>query len=518
MYQAYFMVHKDKPVEASIEHASVVVVAERQRSKGGFLKPVERIDYIAKLYYPIFLSKIGDNNYLVVDAIPLFAKEFDVKKIPEVEPFLQDLENATTLESFLGVLERYSNHFDEFASIEKEQLSGIFPLEWMEDVHDFFQNLTRVEEGITTLDEKIFEPDVEMIKSKIMEYKVQTENDVALLKKALGALEEKSLYWNDKVLEEEKNIAFKYMDQIKIEREEFEKVKSEIEAEEREKIEEVERSYKAKFEELKSKLGELKKREKEALDLLREAKEAQDNTLIMIAENDLKNVKKQMEMVNRKLKTLEEEKRFEISRLKEHYKNLIESERRRIMVTETKRDEEVKEKEKVRLSLLSYSDYIKDRINRLIADRVKFLEELDKAIVKFLHVPGEGAIVKIYIPFYVIQYSSQKKVRAFSLFPVKIGNPGYFARLFGRQVPVEERNRLVYGIQTHLDNLLQSNPEVYRQVSEKASQNNLLLKSEFIARLRKGLNELVKSQWLEETEANTILNNIQTQLQPPPPP
>ncbi|RLE63553.1 MAG: hypothetical protein DRJ38_07310, partial [Thermoprotei archaeon] len=152
MYQAYFMVHKDKPVEASIEHASVVVVAERQRSKGGFLKPVERIDYIAKLYYPIFLSKIGDNNYLVVDAIPLFAKEFDVKKIPEVEPFLQDLENATTLESFLGVLERYSNHFDEFASIEKEQLSGIFPLEWMEDVHDFFQNLTRVEEGITTLD------------------------------------------------------------------------------------------------------------------------------------------------------------------------------------------------------------------------------------------------------------------------------------------------------------------------------------------------------------------------------
>ena len=103
------------------------------------------------------------------------------------------------------------------------------------------------------------------------------------------------------------------------------------------------------------------------------------------------------------------------------------------------------------------------------------------------------------------------------MFPVKIGNPGYFARLFGRQVPVEERNRLVYGIQTHLDNLLQSNPEVYRQVSEKAAQNNLLFRSEFVARLRKGLNELVKSRWLEETEANTILSNIQSQIQPPPP-
>ncbi len=509
---------KGKPVDESIELASVIVVAENQRSKGGFLKPVERIDYVAKLYYPIFLSRMSDNDYIVVDAVPLFARELEIKKIPEVDPFAQDLEKAATLEEFLDALQRYANHFDEFESVEKERLSGLFPPEWMQGVHDFLQNLARIEEGITTLEEKIFEPDVEVIKSKITEYKVQVENDIALLKKALGILEEKSLYWNDQILEEEKSIAFKYMDQIRAEREEFEKVKSKLEIEEKEKNEEIERSYRAKSEELKSKLKELKNREKEALDLLREAREAQDSTLVMIAENDLKNVRKQMEMINKRLRTLEEEKKFEILRLKEYYRNLIETERRKIMVNEAKRDEEVKKKEKVRMSLLSYSDYIKDRINKLIEDRNKFLEELDKTIVKFLHVPGGEAIVKVYVPFYVIQYSSQKKTRAFTLFPVKIGNPGYFARLFGKQVPVGEWNQLVYGIQSHLDNLLRSNPEVYRQVSEKASQDNLLLKSEFIVRVKKGLNELVKSRWLEETEANAILNSIQSQLQPPPPP
>ena len=519
MYQTNFMALSDgKPLSKSVEIASVSVVAEKQRSKGGFLKPLERINYISKLYYPLYICKVNGNEFLVVDAVPLFARQLEIKKIPDVTPFIEDLGNTSTLEEFLEFLKKYMNYFDDFESVSQEQISGLFPAEWLSNVQDLFRNLNELEITAPVIDAKIMESDVDLIKTKISEYKMQTLQDVNLLEKALQNLEEKSLQWNDAVLAEEKEIAFKYMDQIKVEREQFETAKSKLENEKKEKLKELEESYKLKLEELKTKLDELKKREREALNLLNEAKKLQDNTLINVAENDLNNVRKQIQIVNNKIRNLESEKKLEISRIEEQYKSMIELERNRIMVTAAKRDGEIKEKEKMRLNMVSCSDYIKDRINRLIQEKRKILEELEKTTVKYINLPSELNVVKVCIPFYVIQYSSNKGLRYLTLFPVKIGNPGYFAKLFGKQVPVQEWNQLVYGIQLQLDSLLKTHPEVQKMINDLAYNNNLFLNSETLALLKRGLQELVRSQWLTQEEATAIQNALQQYFQAPPPP
>ena len=113
-----------EPLNAEVEEAAVYAFAELERSKGGGLilrQPEERIVFIAKMGYPLWLYPRNDVSY-VFDGLRNAEFTMAYSELPSAKAFMDSLEgNANTRETFMAFLSDHSNYFS--APKKEKQLS-----------------------------------------------------------------------------------------------------------------------------------------------------------------------------------------------------------------------------------------------------------------------------------------------------------------------------------------------------------------------------------------------------------
>jgi len=478
----------------------------------------ETIGFISKMYYPLVIRRTGEDEYLVVDPVSLFYVDLTLTELPKVEDLLSEMNSITSADEFMDFLKRHLYDFDKLVTKKTERVIGVLPAGWAQYMKDIVGSMVEEEEKPTLLTGKLTEIDIEDIISKLVEYKKVYNKHVEVLDRFLKELEEKTIIFNDNILQEEKKIALSYLDRIKAEMEQFKVIKEQLESEKKQKLDEVEAEFSKKKEELIAKLSQLKNREKEAEKTLRDARELNDATLMSIAQNELDSIRKQINIFNEKLKNLETEKLSKKKSIEEEYNRKIEIERRKIVKSQAERDKLVNEKEKVRKSMLSYSDYLKNKTSQIVEECKKSLSQIDSLFVKHIPLTVEEELVKIYIPFYTINYVAGRESRMLFVFPAKVGKPGTFADLYGKQVPVEGLNPLCDGLQRQMTAAVQAGHEVSAQIRQIGMTSNLLADKTLLPILNEGLRMLMSSRWLEQREVTEIYNAFVQYFQAPPPP
>ena len=105
-----------EPLNAEVEEAAVYTWAERERSKGKGLivrQPEEKLVFLAKLGYPLWLSPKNDVTY-IFDGLRNHEFSASYFELPSTTVFLESLEaSANTREEYISFLSDHNNYFSQ---------------------------------------------------------------------------------------------------------------------------------------------------------------------------------------------------------------------------------------------------------------------------------------------------------------------------------------------------------------------------------------------------------------------
>lgn len=120
--------NRKDPFTKETEYAAVFCSAELEREKGGGLimkQAPERIAFIAKAYYPIWLLPWNEQT-LIFDGLSTTTRALTYKSAPDAKSLIENLETRTkTLETYMALLSDNANYFEIPSNEKAITLNGL---------------------------------------------------------------------------------------------------------------------------------------------------------------------------------------------------------------------------------------------------------------------------------------------------------------------------------------------------------------------------------------------------------
>jgi len=514
---------RKKPFTADMEVASILFLAEGNRSKGGLLKgPLEKISFVSKLCYPLYLFPWSD-NCLILDGLGIVSNSIVYTGVPDIDSFISDFKRASTdRELYMKALVGHIKTFESFTGQNEVPIdSVIMDKNLLSELSQYIRKeylKGQPEEKILT---PMFVDEIAQEKAgKLVNECERVRSDTEGLKNAVFVLVEETKFHSQKIQAEIEQVKEKYATEIN-------SIKPDVDV----KVGELNRKHETELlkvvegnkKELAAALKEQAKYERELRELLQKAgkcaKQEADykrrkNKDVASYWNRERNkyrkeasaVKKEISALSIRTKKMKEESELEVKELNEKYQGMIEGELNKIKKLEILRESNIDARKKEADELNLETSTITSSIEKLIESKRQQKSRIEEMGIQL----KLDETKLIGIPFYIVRYESEKEARyniyppmmvqsyegilksvkrAISVFKPKISfllepiSPGlaeYFTKDFLKAVYKEEK--------------------LLEEMFELGSSGNLLKNPNLREALTKGLQELNSEGWISDNE------------------
>ena len=448
-------------------------------------------------------------------------------KQPNVEDFIEHLKKSTSVhELFHSTLRSHSQTFSEFISQTEVPIEGLITDEEMlADLLTFLKDSKTtikrsMSEPTSSIKPKMDETDAEKIKEKVLGHSIMLQSEMKALNYAIDTLSEETKKHVEKLRQEMEQTREEFESKISSTRTEFEKKKGELEKQRDEKMEKISVTLEK---EVDAKISEKKKWEQELLRLeqnkseyekrkeLRKRKndqvgEARWSTRLRDAENKISTVKGKIKTLSDFIKRSNKEAEKATKKVQNRCQKLLDEERMKIVNLERSRDQDLEKKEKEITEIQQESLVITDKIERLIDQK----RERTVALKEHTTAWKVNGNTLIYVPFYLIQYKTEKEKRHVFRSPtIARGHEGLVMKIrktFGRyNTLLKARSKALEKLLASFEENLESDKKTQNDLENLGMSHNLISSAGFKESIKKGLDELEVEGWIKLEEKQTII-------------
>ncbi|MEM3703306.1 MAG: hypothetical protein QXX79_02635 [Candidatus Bathyarchaeia archaeon] len=516
---------------SNMETALVLLLAEAKRRKLGFLESSEKIMFISKMHYPLWLVPFGGNS-LILDGLDTFSSSITYQKLPSLETFIEDVEQgASVREQFRLSLEKHKKTFKEFAgSVEvkldalisnKELLSAIF--EYVKEAASLQpkENVT-----VTLVPPKLDASTAVERAKQVLNLHSKARSDIMGLEYAKKVLIETASFHEQMMIKEVKFTQESYSKEISellptIE-EKVGQLEKERDAEIAKMNKALEKMLKGKEKERERRERELQKLELQKTDLTkkRDLRKRRNDKIglarlehkIKLCESKIREVKKRIRDLTEFLEETRRQNEADIEKLRRSYQELIDKEKNRITSLEAQRDENVISKQREMDALKLTASQIANQIEELIEKKKKMEKELEGLALPW-HIED---VCLVCLPFYLVGYKAGNKTQIRIFSPVTVSSPKGFLNTFKRTLlgftPASKISLILKLRSKEIDKMLnfalksrmKSDKAFAEEFRSATASANILVSQRFKETLTKGLEELRAKGWIGQKEIDTM--------------
>lgn len=517
----------------SMEIAAMLLLAEAKRHARGLLGTTSaRISFVSKLYYPLWAVLWG-SQLLIVDGLGASESTYAVAGLPSVHKFIEDVERGSSVRAlFRNALEEHVKTFDAFTQTNEVQIDALITdSDALAALSEYVKDLSPI--GSSHVQIALAPPKLDVNAAVETAKQVQSlytriQSDTAALDYSKNLLEETSKLHEQMVLKE-----------ISVKREAYEKQIGELKPEVEKKVDKLLMDRDARLgkmrkrmdSELKSRIGEKEKRERELQRLMlakadfvrkREARSHKHDKIgqahwehqIRTTDNRTEELKARIRSLAEFIEKTRKQSEEDTEKLKQGYQWLIDQDQRKIIDIEIQRDQAIEAKQREIEAMKSLTLQIVAKIDGL----VKRKEEEAKQLKEFAHVSQFDETTLLCLPFYLVCHKTDKTTRFRIFSPVTVmslnGVVGAIRRrlgVLGAATAVEHvlqprSKALTRMLESAIKERMKSDKEFGANLIEVAASNNVLLKDNIRETLTKGAAELRAAGWINAKDEKALLN------------
>lgn len=517
---------------SKIEAATVFAIAELERSRGGGLiikKPAEKLAFIAKNAYPLWLSPKNDSVF-IFDGLDDSTYSVSYPQIAPVKTFIESLNRSSvTRESYTLFLSENASYFqrskekiyDFRGLLAESQFKTEFNAYHKEALEATDQTITSTAPLLPSLDEisiSAMLSDFEKILLTLREDAQQLPECLRLINKITSQFITEIDYQASAVREESEA-------KIKAQQEIINPKIAQLNNEYKRKIKTVTDGFDLELEsleKLKTKTQKFMETDEDKIrQFQRQAKisaskshkiyEKRWKDKVKQTKKELDGLKKELKNIEKNFANLNKQKISEISKLNFELDAEVKLARQPIVELELARDARLQMFKQETERLINLEKPVVNGLNQSI-------ELLDIITGKFELLGIRDQQVKssslFYVPFYTICYETGLNRRYLILPPSTLGTADFstkFKAFLGMAKTKSMLTPRFYSIATLINKvevLTRENAAFESQLREVSEKNNLLKNALFIENIAKGLAYLQRDGRLSEKEYNELSQSL----------
>ncbi len=515
----------------NLEAAVILIFVEVNRKKPILFLGEEDIDYISKLLYPLWAIPWEDKS-IIIDGLNILSEKLSRLEIPNVNAFVEALlRGSRSPNLFIKALSDGLKLFDEPLSSKEITLeSFVGDIDALNDLENVMTKIENrmVEEIEGTRIEPRLQEDEAVFKAKaFVDAWKNLKSCISALQYAQIRLKEEVLKHLKRVRNEIDYITRSYAEKIESTSVDVNEKVAFFEKEMQKELKNVEKTYRKRLKDLskvkarrEATLNKLKGslmdyiEKRDAARAIGSEKRARYWTArIKVCRKQLDDARKNIKAVKAAIEKAKLEFKKKSKSIKSRYSSLIEMERRKIRSLENERDQMIKKKRVHIDEVKNLVEMIESKIKTIRSMIEKELQKLVSMSIEFkIEVP-----TILWIPFYLIRYSSPKKVRYKIIGPIGIRDTESLLRRI-------ERILLSFGMESRMPSLtepkleklqkrtfeplqkkLETDSELENHVNRIATSNNLLSRKEFRSLALHGLAALSEKRWISQQEHRNLI-------------
>jgi len=517
---------RKKKFDTNMELTAIICLAEEKR------KTPEKISFISKLHYP-FWAVPWENGCLIVDGLQILSPTFTYIALPDLEPFLNDVEHGRTVrEQFLNALDKHAQTFAGFPEttdipmkaivVDKALLSEV-----SEYVEETLVHKTDVTGNIILIPPKLDKDTADENTRKILDLHERIQSDIKSLENVANTLNEIMHFHQQKILHEIELANEVFREEI----DEVEPVvEDSIELLLKERDAKIEKMNKTTEVELNARTREKERRQRELdkLELKRTEyrgklhvrKGRHDKIGVTRWEQSLRTCENRIFEIRQTIHNLSEyiektrrQNQEDINMLKYDYQALIDIERKKITDIKASQESVTKAKENENEKLQFLTSNIGDLIEQLREQKRLHATEL-----KSLTIPWQTEQVTLLgVPFYLVAYKTETKFFYDVYPPLRAMSPEGIVKKIEKALlsfSLESRIKLLLQpksktlskmLNITIEEKIKADRPFEEKLRELGSSNNLLADPNFKEALNDGLKELKTEGWVKPEEGSILM-------------
>jgi hypothetical protein len=520
--------NRKEPFSKEAEAAAIFALSELERKNGILTSKPEKIVYIAKVGYPLWLIVRGSSTY-VFDGLNKSSFVWNFYEASQTEFVLEDFEaNFRIREQYLKFLGSYQKSFRQ--SITKKELpcNGLIAnSDFLEDLNGYRKEATETwsQPNLGLLAPVLKETDAVAVVSQIETLQFAFREKTEKLKGLTGLISKTSKGYVEGLHFESDAVTDEAEAKIKAQKEIINPKIEKLTYEYKKKIDRLEKSIEKEQVPLAKQNSHLAKSIKETetdIEHYNRQAKTQSNKgnkrseeslkkKIKKAKKELDELKKQQKKTEKHLKRLAEQKTNETSRLKTELDQKVSVERQPIVDIEAQRDQELEVFKQETLKLEKLTQPVLEELGKIVAQRESILSKIEPLSLE--SDPKHKITALIYVPFYVAVYNGAdygaKRYRVFA--PALVGSLGLTAKFKGAfgQARIKDlfspRFKAVSMLGEKLRLNASASSEFAEQIEVLTQGSNILTND---SSLKSGLVLLKEEGWLSDADFQNLASAV----------
>jgi hypothetical protein len=521
--------NRKEPFSSDAEAAAIFALSELERKTGGLTGRQEKIVYITKVGYPLWLVVRGGFTY-VFDGLNKSSFLWSYYEASQTEFVINDFEASFRIrEKYNQFLSTYQKSFQQ--TINKKELTCqglIANNEFLSEIEAYKKEAAEIVwqvPDLGLLSPVLKETDANAIANQIETlqdaFREKTENLqqlTQLIFKTTNRYIEGLRFESDAVSDEAEA---KIKAQKEIINPKIEKITSEYKKQKDDLEKSIEREQ-APLEKQKSSLEKAIKTKEAELERFRKQARTQANKNNKYSEESLKKkikkekqeldeTEKQFKIVEKRLKTLVDQEKEESQRIGLEFDRKIKVERQPIVSLEASRDEKLQVFRREIAKLEKLTKPVLEELDRIVKQRQAILTKVEPLALKSDVKLKSNAL--LYVPFYVAAYNGAGSKRYFIVPPAAVASLGFSSKLKGAlgRAKIKDLLNPRFAVTAFLAEKIRlnaaSSSEFEAQIETVAQKNNLLNAN---AQVKNGLFSLKSEGWISDAEVKSFGSAVDT--------
>lgn len=516
--------NRKDPFSKEAEAAAVFALSEFERKNGGLIGEPEKIVYITKIGYPLWIIVRGDSAY-VFDGLNKSSYIWSFYEASQSEFVLEDFEASFRIrEQYLKFLADHEKSFRQSINKKELQLKGLIAnREFLEEIRDYRKEAseTLTEPNLGLLEPILKETEADSIVDQIETGQAAFKEKTEKLRQLTGLISKTTKEYLEALHFEAQAVADEAEAKIKAQKEIINPKIQKLTDEYKKQIDRLDKTMEKEQTPLEKQKGQLEKAIKETeTDIEHYSKQVKTQSgrgnkrleeslkkKIKKRKKELDELKKQHKKVEKQLKTLSDQKTSETYRLKTELDRKVSVERQPIVDIETQRDQKLEAFKEEKLKLEKLTQPVLEKLKVTVAQLESILSKMEPLNIDL--DPKQKNTVVIYIPFYVAAYkgaeSDSKRYRVFT--PAIVNSLGFSAKFKSAlgQSKIKnlfsQRFRAVSVLGEKIRLNAESSSDFRGQLEVLSKKNNILAGFELI---KNGLELLRQEGWLSDADFQNL--------------
>jgi len=510
-----------------MELATIFYLAESDRKKGeGIIlkKPLEELLFISECSYPIWLVP-WKGRTLLFDGLGVAQRTLAYDVLPDVKTFVNDIEgSAEKLEAYSAALSDHIHYFESVSRVEERTILGLVTSS--DFIQDFSSYLSEAETAEPSkvkaicLSPIVDESSIAASLNELLELKTTLEKDIENLRYSMKLLSGTTRKHVDVLQDEIREIQRDFNERIATTKSAAMERVQEIQKRYDEKITKASKRFEQQLQSLHQERVKLEKSEERALAQIdrceaeiNSAKLRKDGAVEQRWKQEMENwkreakaLRKSVEQMNKRIEETESEKKVEISNLRSEFNAQAENAMKGVRELEASRDAEVQLNQQKIKSLEDSTSSIVTQLDNLTKQKRASLNELEKMGIR----DNRRKSALAYVPLYLVCFQTGATRRYVAYPPSIAGTMGVLTKFKGilgasrLKSLFQQRSKAVASILNQLITVIEHDPVFKRDLHDTAVKANILGSKEKREKVKTGLAELRKEEWVSENEFQTF--------------